>query len=78
MLDKSGLFVLSAEVQKSNQMRSITEERQKMRVDRIAGASEFKGAGRYGVIFRDLRDGGRCRSVAFLFDWVIVDPCFSE
>jgi hypothetical protein len=46
MLDKSGLFVLSAEVQKSNQMRSITEERQRMRVDRIAVASEYKGDGR--------------------------------
>ena len=46
MLDKSGLFVLSAEVQKSNQMRSITEERQRMRVDRIAVAPEYKGDGR--------------------------------
>ena len=78
MVDKSGLFVLSAEVQKSNQMRSITEERQRMRADRIAVAPEYKGAGRYGEILREVRDGGRCRSAAFLFDWVIVDPCFSE
>ena len=78
MVDKSGLFVLNAEVQKSNQMRSITEERQRMRVDRIAGASELKETGRYEEMFRDVRDERRCRSPAFLFDWVVVDPCFSE
>jgi hypothetical protein len=49
-----------------------------MWLDRIAEASVFKSDGRYGEIFRDVRDGGRCRSVSFFFDWVIVDPCFSE
>lgn len=65
-------------LQKCNQIRSLTEEMQTMWLDRITEASVFKSAGRYGVIFRDVRDGGRCRSVAFLFDWVVVDTCFSE
>jgi hypothetical protein len=45
---------------------------------RITEASVFKSVVEYGVVFRDVRDGGHFRSVAFLFDWVVVDPCFSE
>ena len=44
----------------------------------ITEASVFKNAVGYGVVFRDVRDGGHFRSVAFLFAWVVVDPCFSE
>jgi hypothetical protein len=49
-----------------------------MWLDRITEASVFKSVVGYGVVFRGVRDGGHFRSVAFLFDWVVVDPCFSE
>ena len=65
-------------LEKCNQIRSLTEERQPMWLDRITEASVFKSVVGYGVVFRDVRDGERCRSVGFLFDWFVVDICFSE
>jgi len=49
-----------------------------MGLNGIGEASVFSAVDLSWVVFRGVHDDERSRSLAFVADWVVVDPCFSE
>jgi len=56
----------------------MTEERQAIALNGIGLESAFRIIGRYWVVSRNARDDERSRFSAFVVDWLVDDPCFSE